>query len=194
MQTMVVDEGAGDELPNGWGTDGYPLEIDLGCHRGTFLAGMAERYPNVRWLGVEKLTGRVDRCRAKFERLGLRNAWAVRGEGLAAVREALPKGSVAAVHVSFPDPWPKRRHWSRRVVNRALLEDARELLVGGGTLRLMTDDAGYFAAMGEIVAEFKRFREVDWDDGRAGVETEFERKFSEIGQPVFRSALVRPDG
>lgn len=67
------------EVPEGWGTDGVPLEIDLGCHRGAFLAGMAERFPETRWLGVEKLTGRVERCLAKFGRMGLENAWAIRG-------------------------------------------------------------------------------------------------------------------
>ncbi len=190
MQTVVEGEEVVD-LPEGWGRDGVPLEIDLGCHRGKFLVGMAERHPGVRWLGVEKLSGRVLRCRAKFGRFGLENAWAVRGEGLSGVRSAVDGGSVAAIHVSFPDPWPKRRHWGRRVVDLAMLEDAWELLAVGGTLRLMTDDAGYFAAMRAAVADFGRFVEVGWDDGRELVETEFERKFAEVGQRVFRVALVR---
>ncbi len=190
MQT-VIDAEEVEVLPDGWGKDGVPLEIDLGCHRGRFLVGMAEKYRDVRWLGVEKLSGRVERCRAKFARLGLSNAWAVRGEGLAEVRAALPGGAAAAIHVSFPDPWPKRRHWGRRVVNRAMLEEAGELLAVGGTLRLMTDNAEYFSAMREMVAADGRFGEVDWGDGREVVATEFERKFAEIGQRVFRMAVER---
>ncbi len=191
MKSEDLGEEIAVELPAGWAAGDRPVEVDLGCHRGTFLVGMAERYPDVRWLGVEKLSGRVLRCRSKFGRLGLANAWAVRGEGLTEVRESLPGGCVAAIHVSFPDPWPKRRHWPRRVVNAAMLDDAWELLAVGGRLRLMTDDAGYFAAMGALVRDFGRFEEVDWADGREVVATEFERKFSEIGQRVFRVCLVR---
>ncbi len=189
MQSVDLGDEETVELPDGWAVAEVPLEIDLGCHRGTFLAGMAERHPGTRWLGVEKLTGRVERCRAKFERMGLENAGAIRGEGLGGVRSVLPVGSVAAIHVSFPDPWPKRRHWPRRVVNAATLADAWELLAVGGTLRLMTDHGGYFAAMREAVAADGRWAEVDWDDGRELVPTEFERKFAEVGQRVNRVAL-----
>ncbi|MGC1481562.1 MAG: hypothetical protein WA771_13765 [Chthoniobacterales bacterium] len=176
-------------LPDGWADGTLELEVDLGCHRGAFLAAMAERFPETRWLGVEKLSGRVERCLAKFGRVGLENAWAIRGEGLTDVRRVLPGGSVAAIHVSFPDPWPKRRHWPRRVVNRETLEDAWVLLAVGGTLRLMTDDADYFGAMERAVVEDGRFAVAEWDDGREQAETEFERKFAEIGQRVFRLAL-----
>ncbi len=189
MQSVEGVETKTVELPDGWAAAEMPLEVDLGCHRGTFLAGMAERHPDTRWLGVEKLTGRVERCRAKFERMSLANAWAVRGEGLGGLRGVLPGGSVASIHISFPDPWPKRRHWPRRVVNVATLDDAWELLSVGGTLRLMTDHGGYFAAMREAWEAFGRFEEVPWADGRQLVQTEFERKFAEVGQRVNRAAL-----
>lgn len=191
MQTEDSGEEVAVDLPGDWAAGDRPLEVDLGCHRGTFLAGMAEQFPETRWLGVEKLSGRVERCRAKFARSGLANAWAVRGEGLGALRDVLPTGGLTAIHISFPDPWPKRRHWPRRVVNAATLEDAWELLEVGGTLRLMTDHGGYFVAMREAWETFGKFGEVPWDDGRELVQTEFERKFAEVGQSVYRARLTK---
>ncbi len=168
-----------------------PLEIDLGCHRGRFVVSMAERYPDRRFLGVERQVGRVLRCRAKITRLGLGNAWVIAGEGLETLRERVPAGGAEVIHVSFPDPWPKRRHHVRRLVNAEFLRAAHGTLAAGGVLRLMTDDAPYFAAMEAAVAASAGFAPVPWDDGREYPETEFQRKFAEIGKPVYRLALRR---
>lgn len=170
-----------------------PVEIDLGCHRGTFVVAMAERYPGTRFLGVERQLGRVQRCQAKIERLGLTNAHVIAGEGLNTLREVLPAGAASVIHVSFPDPWPKRRHWDRRLVNGEFLRAAWRALIPGGALRLMTDDAAYFEAMGNVVADGDGFVPAPWDDGREYPETEFQKKFAASGKPVHRLALRRCD-
>lgn len=168
-----------------------PVEIDLGCHRGRFVVSMAELYPERRFLGVERQLGRVLRCRAKIARLELANAWVIAGEGLETLRDGLPAGAAEVIHVSFPDPWPKRRHHVRRLVNAEFLAAAHRVLAPGGRLRLMTDDAPYFSAMESAVAASTGFAPVPWDDGREYPETEFQRKFAEIDKPVYRLALRR---
>ncbi len=176
-------------IPENWWNARVPIEIDLGCHKGAFLAAMARAYPGVRFLGVERQAGRTARALAKIRREGLANAWAVQSEGLGGLLERVPAHSIAVIHVSFPDPWPKRRHQSRRLVNGRFLADAWSLLVPGGALRLMTDDAPYFKEMREAVAADGRFSDVPWDDGRFHPPTEFQRKFALIGKPVYRAAL-----
>ncbi len=133
------------ELRPGWtGPDAAPLEIDIGCHKGTFLVAMAERFPERNFLGVERQVSRVDRCLAKITRLGLANADVVCCEALPAVRDALPSGVADVIHVLFPDPWPKRRHHVRRLVQEDFLQSCRRLLKPGGLLRIVTDDPCLF--------------------------------------------------
>ena len=178
-----------DVLPAGWlAREAPPLEVDFGCHRGIFLIGMARQHPGSNFLGIERQPARVARCLAKIERLGLPNAHAVVGEGTPCLRSYFPDACVAVLHVSFPDPWPKRRHAPRRLVDAAFLGEARRILRPGGSLRLMTDDAPYFAAMCGLTAS--AWRVTDWDDGRDPVRTSFEKRFLELGTAPFRRALL----
>jgi tRNA (guanine-N7-)-methyltransferase len=177
-------------VPSDWLVTGArPLEVDFGCHRGLFLVGMAALHPASNFVGIDKQEGRVVRCRQKIIRSGLANAWAVRGDGDGVLRELFPDRSVDTVHVSFPDPWPKRRHAWRRAVNREFLREVWRILKPGGVFRLMTDDEAYFREIGGCAAEWS---EAPWDDGRVYVETSFERKFRELGHTPWRAALRCP--
>lgn len=168
-------------IPPSWFEPGAPrIEVDFGCHRGTFLVGMAERYPEVNFLGIEKQAARVEKCLGKIRRRGLTNALAVQGEGTGALAQWLPEQSVAVVHVSFPDPWPKRRHASRRLLNRDFLHAIERALVAGGVLRLMTDDRAYFSEMENLLAG--GWEECPWDDGFERPATAFEKTFLELGR------------
>lgn len=189
MTSSTVSDGEKRiEFPESWLKRPEPIEIDVGCHRGTFLVAMAEKFPDIRFLGIERQASRVARCVSKIDRLGLRNAHAVQCEGIDALAGM---GGVRAIHVSFPDPWPKRRHWDRRLVNESFLEAAWKLLEPGGVLRLMTDDEPYFRAMEASIARTSGFRGESWDDGREYPETEFQKKFAAAAKPVYRVAIAR---
>jgi tRNA (guanine-N7-)-methyltransferase len=175
------------ELPAGWfGGAAAPLEIDFGCHRGAFLLGMAALHPGVNFLGIEKQADRVEKCNARAARLGLGNARAVQGLGVESL-ESLPPSSVAVFHLYFPDPWPKRRHASRRVFQNHFLTAIARILRTDGILRLMTDDEAYFQEMRDRIAG--RWIETPWDDGRETVPTAFELTFRKLGQSPCRVAL-----
>ena len=183
---MVVQPTA--TFPADWLTqDAAPLEVDFGCHRGVFLIGMARLHPDSNFLGIERQPARVERCLAKIARHELTNAHALPGEGAECLREHIPDACVSVLHVSFPDPWPKRRHAQRRLVDAEFLDEARRILCLNGTLRLMTDDAPYFAAMCELTTS--GWQETGWDDGREHVRTSFEKRFLDLGMPPFCRAL-----
>jgi len=175
-------------IPPTWFESGAPrLEVDFGCHRGTFLLGMAEKYPEVNFLGIEKQGARVEKCLKKIRRRGLTNALAVQGEGAGSLARWLPEQSVSVVHVSFPDPWPKRRHASRRLLNRDFLEATARVLSAGGILRLMTDDRAYFLEMKNLLAG--GWEECPWEDGVERPATAFEKTFLALGHPPHRCAV-----
>jgi tRNA (guanine-N7-)-methyltransferase len=178
-------------LPLEWfGQSSAPVEIDFGCHRGAFLLGMAALHPGVNFLGIEKQIDRVEKCNARAERLCLLNARAIQGVGAESLKD-LPAASVSVFHLYFPDPWPKRRHASRRVFQKNFLTEIRRVLRAEGVLRLMTDNEPYFAEMRELTRE--DWREIPWDDGREIVPTAFEITFRKLGQTPFRAALVPAD-
>ena len=177
-----------DGMPPLWfGPDAPPLEVDFGCHRGTFLLGMAEKYPGTNFLGIDKQAARVGKCLKKISRTGVTNAWAVQGEGGEALTRLFPEQSISVFHLSFPDPWPKRRHESRRVFTKDFLERIEKSLRRGGILRLMTDDAGYFSEMQRLTMD--QWEEVPWEDGIERPATAFEKTCLAQGKLPHRSAL-----
>lgn len=176
-------------LPAAWASSTAPLEVDLGSHKGAFLVAMAELYPERRFLGLERQWSRVERSLKKIERLGLSNAAAVQSEGLGALAGLGLRANT--MHVSFPDPWPKRRHQAKRLIDAKFLTDAWPLLEPGGWLRLMTDDEPYFRAMELAASTSEGFAPGAWEDGRLYPPTEFQKKFET--RPIYRLALRRCD-
>lgn len=166
------------------------LEVDVGSGPGRFLLAMAQKHPERNFLGLERLLGRVRRSCGAASRLGLQNVRLLRVENYYAVRYLLPPASVAVFHVGFPDPWPKRKHWPRRLVNADFLAAAARALAPGGELRIKTDDAPYFASIGKTVAACPAFREIEWQEDPDYPLTNFERTFRARGQPIHRLRLV----
>ena len=168
-----------------------PLEIDLGCGDGAFLLTMARQHPDRNFLGTERLLGRVRRtCRGAAE-AGLCNVRVVRLESHYFLRYLLPEASVTTLHLMFPDPWPKRRHHHRRLVQTNFLDAAHVALRPGGELRLTTDDFPYFKHMCAVSKPHPGFREEPWEPGPDYPQTDFERLFRGQGLPIHRALLRR---
>ncbi len=167
------------------------VECDFGASKGKFLTESARANPGIFFAGIEGLSDRVRKANGKIRRLGLGNALLWRGWGGESLDELVPDAFLDTLHVSFPDPWPKRRHWFRRLVNAGFLELASRKLRSGGTLRLQTDHAGYFAAMTAHLASHGGWSEVPWEDGPVRPVTEFETIFRAKGDPVHRIAVTR---
>ena len=167
------------------------VECDFGASKGKFLSESASLNPAVFFAGIEGISDRVKRGNKKIERLGIPNAALWRGWGKESLDELIPDGFLDTLHVSFPDPWPKRRHWFRRLVNVSFLEVAVTKLKPDGVLRLQTDHLGYFASMKEQLLLQGGWFETSWDDDLVRPVTEFETIFREKGDPIGRIAVKR---
>ncbi len=168
-----------------------PIEVDLGSGDGSFLVEHARRHPERNFVGVERLLGRLRKLDRKGRRAGLLNLRLVRLEAGYLVEYLLPAESVAAIHLYFPDPWPKRRHETHRLVNETFVEAARRALIPGGTLYLRTDDANYFAQMQALFGRHPALAPVATPAELVGVETDFEREFRARGKPIHHAAYRR---
>ncbi len=166
------------------------LHIDLGCGDGSFICELAQRMPEKNFLGIERLLGRIRSAARKAANIG--NVRLLRMESSHAVRYLLPAGSVERFYLLFPDPWPKRRHWRRRIVTGDFLRAINQALAENGALRIATDHPDYFEKIQEIARTNPHFAvvepaEVDPFDLRSGQVlplTKFEAKFRAQGAPI----------
>ncbi len=131
----------------------FPLVVELGFGRGEFLIELARAAPHVAHVGVEVSRKRVLKTARRVGRLELPNIRLVHGLGEIVVREALPEASVRALWINFSDPWPKKRHHRRRLIQRQLLAEIGSRLAPGGVLHIATDDVPYAQHIDALLRE-----------------------------------------
>jgi len=165
-----------------------PLEVELGCGDASFLIEYARRQTARNFIGVERLLGRLQKLDRKGRRAGLNNVRGIRIESSYFLRYLLPPHSTAALHIYFPDPWPKKKHHRHRLINEQFPALARAALAPGGCVYLRTDDADYFAQMQEVFNAAREFATADTPAWLAEITTDFEREFNAQGIQTLRAA------
>ena len=165
-----------------------PLEVELGCGDASFLAEYARRNPDRNFFGIERLLGRIQKLDRKGRRAGLANLRGVRIESSYFLKYLLPPHAATALHIYFPDPWPKKKHRRHRLINENFPALARAALAPDGVVYLRTDDTDYFAQMTEVFGVSKEFSKVETPAELAEVLTDFERDFNARDIPTLRAA------
>jgi tRNA (guanine-N7-)-methyltransferase len=173
-----------------------PLEIEVGSGKGLFLHTVSGALPEHDFLGCEISAKYARFAAAKLAHARRANAVAVHGDAVRLFREHLPDACAVAVHVYFPDPWWKKRHLRRRVMQEPLLRDIQRVLAPRGTLHFWTDVAEYFTTTVELirqvtqltgpitVAEAEAAHDLDY-------RTHFERRMRLHGEAVYRAQFRR---
>ncbi len=170
-----------------------PLEVELGCGDASFLIEYAQRNGTKNFIGVERLLGRMQKLDRKGRRLGLTNTLGIRIESAYFLQYLLPPHTAAALHIYFPDPWPKKKHRKFRLIGDRFPNLAHTALRPKGTVFLRTDDADYFQQMNEVFGAAKAFEKVETPAALAEIKTDFERDFNAQGIPTLRAAFRRRD-
>jgi tRNA (guanine-N7-)-methyltransferase len=165
-----------------------PLEVDLGCGDGGFMAELAAKFPERNFLGIERLGGRVLRGCRKVTRLGVQNVRFLRIESSYAVQYLLAPQSVDVVHLLFPDPWPKKKHKRRRIVQPQFLGAIHRMLAPGGRFRIATDQENYFSVICALISP-QLFAPNEAPPNETFPITTFERHFVREGAPIYRLDL-----
>ena len=182
-----------------------PVEIEIGFGKGRYLLGRAAVEPERGFVGIETALEYYRLTNRRALRQGIENLMTIYGEAEYLMASVLEKGRADAVHVYFPDPWPKVRHRRRRLFEPQSLDLLLAMLRPGGRLFFATDHAEY----GERVVEILRGHPVlevevlagPWSDGPR---TNYEAKYEIEGRPIRRliatltrctgADLVHPDG
>jgi len=165
-----------------------PLDVELGSGDGSFLAEYASRHRERNFIGVERLLGRLRKLDRKGRRAGLANLCGIRIESSYFLEYLLPAHSVTALHIYFPDPWPKRKHRRNRLIHEQFPAAAREALAPGGVVYLRTDDRDYFEQMIGVFGMASDYRSVETPPVLATLLTDFEKEFQARGIETLRGA------
>jgi tRNA (guanine-N7-)-methyltransferase len=164
------------------------LEIELGCGDASFLVESASRHPDRNFIGVERLLGRLRKLDRKGRRAALTNLRGVQIESSYFLKYLLPPRSASALHIYFPDPWPKKRHRKNRLINESFPQQACAALTPGGVVYLRTDDEDYFTQMTGVFGASREFRRIETPTELAELLTDFEREFRARGIQTLRAA------
>ncbi|MDR0298423.1 MAG: tRNA (guanosine(46)-N7)-methyltransferase TrmB [Streptococcaceae bacterium] len=171
-----------------------PLQIEVGCGKGDFILGMAAKYPEVNFVGIDLQETVISWALDKLLEAPLPNVRFLLTNG-AALTAYFAAHSVSQMYLNFSDPWPKTRHAKRRLTADSFLAIYKELLSVDGALTFKTDNQGLFEWSLSNMSQYgMTLDSVSLDLHRNpelmenNVETEYERKFSRKGQPIFRLA------
>lgn len=170
-----------------------PLHIEVGTGKGQFITGMAKANPDINYIGIELydsvIVAALDRLiEADLPNLKLLNVNA------ADLGKYFTKNDVDRVYLNFSDPWPKSRHEKRRLTYKDFLKLYEDILVDGGEIHFKTDNQGLFEySLTSFSAYGLLLKYVSLDFHNSGYEgnimTEYEQKFSEMGQRIYRSEV-----
>ena len=169
-----------------------PVELEVGCGKGLYLVEAARLRPHCGFVGVERAGKWFHRAVERVHRSQLTNIRLVRADALDILTRWVPADSLAAGHVYFPDPWPKRRHAPRRLLQEPLYSLLTRALRPGGTFFLATDVEPYFRQAVATIRARTELAEVSWpEDSPDRLPTNYARKYALEGRNLYYARFVR---
>lgn len=175
-----------------------PVHIEIGMGKGSFIMEMARRNPDINYIGIEKYSSVLIRAVEK-RRLEptMNNLFFIRMEA-EYIEDVFDKGEVGYIYLNFSDPWPKDRHAKRRLTSRQFLARYENILDSEGGITFKTDNVSLFdfsleeveEAGWKLINSTRDLHNSEFNEGN--VMTEYEKKFSEQGNPICRLVAVPP--
>ena len=168
-----------------------PLEFEIGSGDGSFTLQYALAHPGTNIVALERLLGRITKLDRKGHRAGLKNLRLLRAEAAYVLEYLLPPGTLDAIHVYFPDPWPKKRHHKNRLISEPFPPLAKRLLKAEGVVYLRTDNVEYFEQMLEVFDRAVGFERTETSEPLKALVTDFEQQFNTLGIPTNYAAYQK---
>ena len=178
-----------------------PLHIEIGMGKGRFLMALAQKNPQINYIGIERYTSVLLRAVQKREQLPTEEALPnllYLCIDASELPEIFAKDEVAKIYLNFSDPWPKDRHARRRLPSKEFLARYDQILVPDGKVEFKTDNRGLFdfaLEQREIAGwnldgcTFDLHHDENMNEGN--VMTEYEEKFSSMGNPIYKMIISR---
>ena len=174
-----------------------PVRIEIGMGKGRFIMDLARMNPDINYVGIEKYSSVLLRGIQKMEAEPLPNLYFIRMEA-EDITQVFGREEVDRIYLNFSDPWPKDRHAKRRLPSREFLHRYDEILRRDGVIEFKTDNHDLFRfALDELEPAGWHVNQVtedlhhDEEMMRGNVMTEYEEKFSSLGNPIYKYIISR---
>ena len=175
-----------------------PIQIEIGMGKGQFIYAMAQKHPEINFVGIEKYSSVLLRAIQKMEEEPLDNLIFIRMDA-EEITDVFDDGEVDKIYLNFSDPWPKDRHAKRRLESRQFLERYNQILKDEGFIEFKTDNNDLFDfaleevdAAGWKMIAFTRDLHADEKLNEGNIMTEYEAKFSAMGNPINKFIIQKP--
>lgn len=162
-----------------------PVILEIGFGNGESLVHMASNHPQFNYLGIEVHRPGVGHLLLMLEREGLTNVKVFCADAVEILQTILPERSLRRINIFFPDPWPKKRHHKRRLIQTGFIQLLAGKLENQGLLHLATDWRDYAEHMRQVLANCPEFHRIDCQSViPPRPPTKYERKGMKLGHPV----------
>lgn len=167
------------------------LHVEIGTGKGSYSWQMADRYPNEAFVAIEMNESAAGLAARKYDENPRGNLALIYGNA-ADLTDWFGNGEIDVIHLNFSDPWPKRRNAKRRLSSPSFLKQYQQVLSEDGEIQMKTDNSGLFEysvlemlnagfILEDLSVDYRR------EDHPEDAITEYENKFMEAGQPIYRS-------
>ncbi|MEK9652624.1 MAG: tRNA (guanosine(46)-N7)-methyltransferase TrmB [Betaproteobacteria bacterium] len=163
------------------------LILEIGFGMGDATLEIAEQNPDVNFIGIEVHPPGVGRVLSQIEKRGLSNLRIIEHDAVEVLQHMFPNESINGIHIFFPDPWPKKRHHKRRLINSTLLTLMEAKLIDDGYIHIATDWQEYADQIKALLSNSKNFSD-DSKSYAAGPMnrplTKFEKRGKALGHRI----------
>lgn len=167
-----------------------PIHIEVGSGKGRFITGMAAQNPDINYIGIDIQMTVLSYALDRVVEAGLPNIKLLQVDG-SSLTNYFARAEIARLYLNFSDPWPKKRHEKRRLTYKSFLDTYKEILPEKGEVHFKTDNRGLFEYSLVSFSQYGMTLKGVWLDLHASdiegnVMTEYEEKFSNKGQVIYR--------
>lgn len=164
-----------------------PIHLEIGMGKGDFIINMAQKYPNINFIGIEKFDSVILRATQKLENIDLPNLKLIRFD--ATEIEKIFDQEIDTIYLNFSDPWPKNRHEDRRLTSKKFLNRYDKIFKEKKHIIQKTDNRHLFEFSLKSFVDYNyKIINISLDlhkDGIDNIETEYEKRFVSLGFPIY---------
>ncbi|EHI73828.1 tRNA (guanine-N7-)-methyltransferase [Streptococcus criceti] len=186
---IVNPENAKGKWQEIFGND-KPIHIEVGSGKGAFITGMALQNPDINYIGIDIQVSVLSYALDKVLASGAENIRLLQVDG-SSLTNYFADGEINLLYLNFSDPWPKKKHAKRRLTYKTFLDTYKQILPEHGEIHFKTDNRGLFEYSLASFSQYGMVLKQVWlnlhaSDFQGNVMTEYEKKFSNKGQVIYR--------
>ena len=161
----------------------HGVVIEIGFGDGTVLIESALKNPNKNFIGIEVYDSGLGQCLNEINKHKIKNIRLIYGDAVEVFEQFITKKSVEKINILFPDPWPKKRHHKRRLINKRFLALLSKSLINKGIINISTDWEDYAQQIELTFKESNQFKEIKSES--RNLKTKFEKRGIKLGHKIF---------